>query len=91
MYIIDITIVTLIIDVIDITMHTMTYIIVMYVQYYCYIDNLIVRNCQYRNHDITFLIFIYSTCVHVDKSNGQTVVLVHLLMFCSGEYYIVRL
>ena len=25
-------------------------------------------------------------CVHMDKTNDQTVILVHLLMFCSGEY-----
>ena len=37
--------------------------------------------CQYCDNDITFLILLYRHMYEHDKINGQTVILVHLLMF----------
>ena len=39
---------------------------------------------DYHDHDHDNYYFLYqyiATCVHMDKTNGQTVTLVHLLMF----------
>ena len=54
------------------------------VQCYCYIDY-----CNILNIDSYMIKFLYRrmrTNMMIDKSNGQTVILVHLLICYSGEY-----
>ena len=34
-----------------------------------------------HDNDINFLYCYITTCINMDKTNGQTVILVHLLMF----------
>ena len=58
------------------------------VEYYRYID--------YHTVIVNIVMMIYNPlyhyiipCMDIDKTIGQTIILVYLRRFCSGEYYLV--